>query len=129
MGSPYYYGYSMQAAAPRGTFSTPQPHRIQAGPSYLYYPTTMEGGSFSAAYRPLQQPFSSSIFFFQSNPFFYSLSTHSSPSPYLSVSRPPTPQITQNLKSFSHFWILYRSKNMQKNMKLVTESENRNNVE
>jgi len=55
MGSPYYYGYSMQAA-PRGTFSTPQPHRIPAGPSYLYYPTTpMEGGSFSA-YRPLQQP-------------------------------------------------------------------------
>lgn len=57
MASPYYYGYSVQAAAPRGTFSTPQPHRIQAGPSYLYYPTTpMEGPSFSAAYRPVQQP-------------------------------------------------------------------------
>ncbi|XP_004516562.1 uncharacterized protein [Cicer arietinum] len=53
MGSPYYYGYSVQAAAPRGTFSTP---RIQAAPSYLYYPTTPMEGSFSAAYRPFQQP-------------------------------------------------------------------------
>lgn len=52
MGSPYYYGYSMQA--PRGTFSTtPQPHRMPAGPSYLYYPTPMEG-SFPA-YRPPPQ--------------------------------------------------------------------------
>ncbi|ESW13179.1 hypothetical protein PHAVU_008G174100 [Phaseolus vulgaris] len=51
MASPYYYGYSVQA--PRGTFSTPQPHRIPAGPSYLYYPTPMEG-SFSA-YRPPPQ--------------------------------------------------------------------------
>jgi hypothetical protein len=58
MASPYYYGYSMQAAAPRGgTFSTPQPHRMAAGPSYLYYPPTpIEGGSFSAIpYRPIQQ--------------------------------------------------------------------------
>lgn len=56
MASPYYYGYSVQPAAPRGTFSTPQPHRIPAGPSYLYYPTTpIEGASFSAAYRPYQQ--------------------------------------------------------------------------
>ncbi|WJX57550.1 hypothetical protein P8452_43099 [Trifolium repens] len=58
MASPYYYGYSMQAAAPRGgTFSTPQPHRMAAGPSYLYYPPTpIEGGSFSATpYRPIQQ--------------------------------------------------------------------------
>lgn len=51
MGSPYYYGYSVQA--PRGTFSTPQPNRIPAGPSYLYYPTPMEA-SFSA-YRPPPQ--------------------------------------------------------------------------
>lgn len=73
MGSPYYYGYSMQA--PRGTFSTtPQPHRMPAGPSYLYYPTPMEG-SFPA-YRPppqLQQlairqpsPFPSGTFLFTS---------------------------------------------------------------
>ncbi|KAK2375606.1 RNA-binding (RRM/RBD/RNP motifs) family protein [Trifolium repens] len=58
MASPYYYGYSVQAAAPRGgTFSTPQPHRMAAGPSYLYYPPTLiEGGSFSAIpYRPIQQ--------------------------------------------------------------------------
>jgi hypothetical protein len=58
MASPYYYGYSVQAAAPRGgTFSTPQPHRMAAGPSYLYYPPTpIEGGSFSAIpYRPIQQ--------------------------------------------------------------------------
>ncbi|GMI77203.1 hypothetical protein HRI_001389600 [Hibiscus trionum] len=40
MGSPYYYGYSLQA--PRGTFSAPQAHRI-TGPSVLYYPTQMEG--------------------------------------------------------------------------------------
>lgn len=53
MGSPYYYGYSVQAA-PRGTFSTPQPHRLPAGPSYLYYPTPIDA-SFSP-YRPLQQP-------------------------------------------------------------------------
>ncbi|TYI21500.1 hypothetical protein ES332_A06G041300v1 [Gossypium tomentosum] len=43
MGSPYYYGYSLQA--PRGTFSAPQAQRIP-GPSFLYYPTQMEG-SFS----------------------------------------------------------------------------------
>ena len=52
MGSPYYYGYSVQA--PRGTFSTPQAHRLPAGASYIYYPTPMEG-SFSA-YRSPQQP-------------------------------------------------------------------------
>lgn len=51
--TPYYYGYSVQAA-PRGTFSTPQAHRMPAGPSYLYYPTTPIEGSFSA-YRPIQQ--------------------------------------------------------------------------
>ncbi|XWS23904.1 hypothetical protein CRYUN_Cryun28dG0055700 [Craigia yunnanensis] len=44
MGSPYYYGYSLQA--PRGTFSAPQAQRIP-GPSYLYHPTQMEG-SFSS---------------------------------------------------------------------------------
>ncbi|KAI4307408.1 hypothetical protein L6164_030602 [Bauhinia variegata] len=53
MGSPYYYGYSVQAT--RGTFSTPQPHRLPAGPSYLYYPTAPMEGSFSA-YRPPQPP-------------------------------------------------------------------------
>lgn len=56
MASPYYYGYSVQPAAPRSTFSTPQPHRIPAGPSYLYYPTTpIEGAPFSPAYRPFNQ--------------------------------------------------------------------------
>lgn len=46
MPTPYYYGYSVQA--PRGTFSTPQQaaHRMP-GPSYLYYPTQMEGTSFT----------------------------------------------------------------------------------
>uniref|UniRef100_A0A5B7AKZ0 RRM domain-containing protein n=1 Tax=Davidia involucrata TaxID=16924 RepID=A0A5B7AKZ0_DAVIN len=48
LGSPYYYGYSMQAS--RGTFSAPQAQRIQ-GPSYLYYPTQMEG-SFSTCPPP-----------------------------------------------------------------------------
>ncbi|KAL2503852.1 RNA-binding protein 24 [Abeliophyllum distichum] len=43
VGNPYYYGYSMQGAA-RGTFSIPQAQRIQ-GPSYMYYPTQMEGSS------------------------------------------------------------------------------------
>ncbi|KAE8707911.1 RNA-binding protein 24 [Hibiscus syriacus] len=51
MGSPYYYGYSLQA--PRGPFSAPQPQ----GPSYLYYPTPMEGSS--STYPP-PQPFPSS---------------------------------------------------------------------
>ncbi|XP_019430930.1 PREDICTED: RNA-binding protein 38-like [Lupinus angustifolius] len=52
MASPYYYGYSVQA--PRGTFSTPQAHRLPAGPSYVYYPTSpMEG---SSAFRPPYQP-------------------------------------------------------------------------
>ncbi|XP_039041808.1 RNA-binding protein 38-like [Hibiscus syriacus] len=40
MGSPYYYGYFLQA--PRGTFSAPQAQRFP-GPSYLYYPSPMEG--------------------------------------------------------------------------------------
>ncbi|KAE8701721.1 RNA-binding protein 24 [Hibiscus syriacus] len=40
MGSPYYYGYSLEA--PRGTFSAPQSHLIP-GPSFLYYPTQMPG--------------------------------------------------------------------------------------
>ncbi|KAF3445848.1 hypothetical protein FNV43_RR11025 [Rhamnella rubrinervis] len=42
MPTPYYYGYSVQA--PRGTFSTPQAHRMP-GPSYIYYPTQMEAHS------------------------------------------------------------------------------------
>ncbi|KAE8709818.1 RNA-binding protein 24 [Hibiscus syriacus] len=42
MGSPYYYGYSLQA--PRGTFSAPQAQRF-LGSSYLYYPPPMEGSS------------------------------------------------------------------------------------
>ncbi|KAL4280505.1 hypothetical protein GQ457_03G029870 [Hibiscus cannabinus] len=42
MGSPYYYGYSLQA--PRGTFSAPQAQRFP-GPSHLYYPSPMEGSS------------------------------------------------------------------------------------
>ncbi|KAL3514155.1 hypothetical protein ACH5RR_026872 [Cinchona calisaya] len=48
-GSPYFYGYSVQAT--RGTFSaTPSAHRIQ-GPSNLYYPPHMEG-SFSSHPTP-----------------------------------------------------------------------------
>ncbi|GAA0151780.1 hypothetical protein LIER_10426 [Lithospermum erythrorhizon] len=52
MGNPYYYGgYSMQAS-PRGSFSSAtQTQRFQ-GPSYLYYPTQMEG-SFSYPPSPL----------------------------------------------------------------------------
>ncbi|GMI83170.1 hypothetical protein like AT1G22330 [Hibiscus trionum] len=42
MGTPYYYGYSLQA--PRGTFSAPQAQRFP-GPYYLYYPSPMEGSS------------------------------------------------------------------------------------
>lgn len=44
MGSPYYYGYSLQS--PRGAYSAPQAQRMPpspAGPSYLYYPTQAEG--------------------------------------------------------------------------------------
>ncbi|GMI90601.1 hypothetical protein HRI_002729400 [Hibiscus trionum] len=48
MGSPHYYGYSLQA--PRGTFSAPQAQRFP-GPSYLYYSTPMEGSS--STYPPL----------------------------------------------------------------------------
>ncbi|CAK9137443.1 unnamed protein product [Ilex paraguariensis] len=51
LGSPYYYGYSMQAS--RGTFSAPQGQRIQ-GPSYLYYPNTQIEGSFPS--YPLPPP-------------------------------------------------------------------------
>ena len=51
MGTPYYYGYSVQA--PRNTFSSPQANRLSPGPSYLYYPTPIEV-SFSG-YRPPQQ--------------------------------------------------------------------------
>ncbi|KAK8684044.1 hypothetical protein V6N13_040081 [Hibiscus sabdariffa] len=40
MGSPYYYGYSLQA--PRGAFSAPEAQRIP-GPSFLYYPTQLQG--------------------------------------------------------------------------------------
>ncbi|KAL3504751.1 hypothetical protein ACH5RR_034592 [Cinchona calisaya] len=52
MGSPYFYGYSMQA--PRGTFSATPAQRIQ-GPSYLYYPPHMEG-SFSTFPPPTPLP-------------------------------------------------------------------------
>ncbi|XP_027092481.1 uncharacterized protein [Coffea arabica] len=51
MGSPYFYGYSMQAS--RGTFPANPAQRIQ-GPSYLYYPPQMEG-SFST-YPPPPPP-------------------------------------------------------------------------
>ncbi|KAG5018947.1 hypothetical protein JHK87_014802 [Glycine soja] len=51
MGTPYYYGYSVQA--PRNTFSSPQANRLSPGPSYLYYPIPIEV-SFSG-YRPPQQ--------------------------------------------------------------------------
>ncbi|KAK4434211.1 putative RNA-binding protein ARP1 [Sesamum alatum] len=44
MGAPYYYGYSVQAPSPRGTFSIPPAQRFQ-GPSYLYYPTQVEASS------------------------------------------------------------------------------------
>ncbi|XP_059637404.1 uncharacterized protein LOC132279442 [Cornus florida] len=46
IGSPYYYGYPMQAS--RGTYPATQAQRFQ-GPSYLYYPTPtqMEAASFS----------------------------------------------------------------------------------
>ncbi|KAH7850078.1 hypothetical protein Vadar_027604 [Vaccinium darrowii] len=60
MGSPYLYG-GYPAQATRGTFpAVPQAHRMQ-GPSYLYYPTQMEG-SFSPfpspprLHLPLQSP-------------------------------------------------------------------------
>ncbi|KAI5654851.1 hypothetical protein M9H77_32038 [Catharanthus roseus] len=64
MGSPYFYGYSMQPS--RGPFSptTPPPafaHRLQ-GPPYLYYPTHhMEAAASFTTYPPtplplLQQP-------------------------------------------------------------------------
>lgn len=55
MGSPYYYGYSLQPS--RGTFpATPQAHRMQA-PSYVYYPTPQidQGSSFSP-YPQLPSP-------------------------------------------------------------------------
>ncbi|MED6144253.1 hypothetical protein PIB30_118027 [Stylosanthes scabra] len=68
MGSPYYYGYSMQAA-PRSALLSSSPQHANrlpapaaaaaAGPSYVYYPTTpMEPSSFSAYHHhhPLQQP-------------------------------------------------------------------------
>ncbi|KAB2617063.1 RNA-binding protein 38 [Pyrus ussuriensis x Pyrus communis] len=58
MGTPYYYhGYSFQSPSPRGTFSTPQAHRMP-GPSYLYYPTHNMEPSFSSSYPnpPLLQP-------------------------------------------------------------------------
>ncbi|KAK1554879.1 hypothetical protein Q3G72_018648 [Acer saccharum] len=70
MGSPYYYGYSIQSPSPRGTYSQPQHQqpqpRIAAAPSYLYYHTHMDG-SFSAYPPPpppppplqLPRPFSS----------------------------------------------------------------------
>ncbi|KAL5777227.1 hypothetical protein ACOSP7_010153 [Xanthoceras sorbifolium] len=55
MGSPYYYGYSLQS--PRGTYSAPHPQqqRVAAGPSYLYYHTQMEG-SFSGYHPPPPPP-------------------------------------------------------------------------
>ncbi|KAG9129680.1 hypothetical protein Leryth_017758 [Lithospermum erythrorhizon] len=53
MGSPYYYGagYSNMQASLRGAFSAATQTRFQ-GPSYLYYPTQMEG-SFSYPPTPL----------------------------------------------------------------------------
>ncbi|XP_054788442.1 uncharacterized protein LOC129294251 [Prosopis cineraria] len=56
--SQYYYGYSMQP--PRASYSTPQPHRLPPGSSYLYYPYPSPPPppmdlSFSA-YRPPRQP-------------------------------------------------------------------------
>lgn len=48
LGSPYYYGY-----APRGAFSVPPAQRMP-GPSYLYYPTQMEGTSLT--YPPTPHP-------------------------------------------------------------------------
>ncbi|XP_009334339.2 RNA-binding protein 38 [Pyrus x bretschneideri] len=57
MGTPYYYhGYSFQSPSPRGTFSSPQAHRMLS-PSYLYYPThNMEPSSSSYPNPPLLQP-------------------------------------------------------------------------
>ncbi|XP_011017519.1 PREDICTED: RNA-binding protein 38, partial [Populus euphratica] len=52
IGAPYYYGYSLQA--PRTALSGPQAQRIP-GPSYLYFPTSMEG-SFSSFPSPTIQP-------------------------------------------------------------------------
>ncbi|KAG6786289.1 hypothetical protein POTOM_007889 [Populus tomentosa] len=52
IGSPYYYGYSLQA--PRAALSGSQAQRIP-GPSYLYFPTSMEG-SFSSFPSPTIQP-------------------------------------------------------------------------
>ncbi|KAI3460042.1 hypothetical protein Pfo_016705 [Paulownia fortunei] len=49
MGTPYYYGYSIQA--PRGTFSIPSAQRFQ-GPPFLYYPTQVEGSSSTYAPPP-----------------------------------------------------------------------------
>lgn len=46
MPTPYFYGYSVQA--PRGTFSTPQAHRMP-GPSYIYYPTQMEAAAVTSS--------------------------------------------------------------------------------
>ncbi|KAJ8762482.1 hypothetical protein K2173_007921 [Erythroxylum novogranatense] len=55
MGSPYYYGYSMHP--PRGLHSTTHrsPQHV-LGPSYIYYPGSMEG-SFTPTFppQPLQQ--------------------------------------------------------------------------
>ncbi|KAI3465142.1 hypothetical protein Pfo_021805 [Paulownia fortunei] len=53
LGSPYYYGYSYSLQAPRGVFSTPPAQRFQ-GPSYLYYPTQVEGSS--STYPPTPHP-------------------------------------------------------------------------
>lgn len=48
LGSPYYYGY-----APRGAFSMAAAQRMP-GPSYLYYPTQVEGTSLT--YPPTPHP-------------------------------------------------------------------------
>lgn len=47
LGSPYYYGY-----APRGAFSMPAAQRLP-GPSYLYYPTQVEGTSLTYPPNPI----------------------------------------------------------------------------
>lgn len=55
LGSPYYYGY-----APRGAFSMPAAQRLP-GPSYLYYPTQVEGTSLTYPPPPSLQPIRHSL--------------------------------------------------------------------
>ncbi|KAF6141575.1 hypothetical protein GIB67_023747, partial [Kingdonia uniflora] len=48
VGSPYYYGYSLQTSS--GTYSVPQAHGIR-GPTYLHY-TAQGEGSFTTFSQP-----------------------------------------------------------------------------